>query len=122
MRVLYVDDEFQLARLAQRYLTRLGLDVETENDSAKAMTMLRDRMHDFDVLVTDQTMPSVSGFELAKMALNMNPQFPVILCTGYSETVSPEMAKAAGIRGYLSKPTDYSKMADLIRTCHYGNS
>jgi signal transduction histidine kinase/ActR/RegA family two-component response regulator len=118
VRVLYVDDEFQLSRLAQRYLTRLGLAVETENDSTKAMTTLMSRIQDFDVLVTDQTMPSISGFDLARRTLELHPQFPIILCTGYSETVSPEMAKAAGIRGYLHKPTDYAKMAELIRSCH----
>ena len=116
MRVLYVDDEFQVARLAQRYLSRHGLDVETENDSAKALSILQDRLGDFDVLVTDQTMPSVSGLELARQALVLKPGFPVILCTGYSELVSPEVAKAAGIRGYLNKPPDYAKMAELIRT------
>jgi nitrogen-specific signal transduction histidine kinase/ActR/RegA family two-component response regulator len=120
MRVLYVDDEFPVTRLAQRYLSRFGLDVETENDSVKALSTLRTRMGDFDVLVTDQTMPSITGLELAQKALKLNPRFPVIMCTGFSETVSPEMAKIAGICGYMHKPTDYAKMAAIIRSCHDG--
>ena len=122
VRVFYVDDEFQVARLAQRYLSRLGLEVETEIDSSKALVTLRNRMGDFDVMVTDQTMPSVSGLELARQALLQNPTFPIILCTGYSEGVSQEMAKAAGIREYMSKPTDYSKMAEVIRACFQGGA
>ncbi len=122
VRVLYVDDEFSVARLAQRFLERHGLDIKTENDSAKALTMLQTRMDDFDVLVTDQTMPSVSGLELAQQVLHLKPGFPIIMCTGYSETASPEMAAAAGIRGYLSKPVDYAEMAALIRVCADGGS
>ena len=117
VRVLYVDDEFSVARLAERYLARHGLDVKIENDSVKALAMLQTRVDDFDVLVTDQTMPSVSGMELAQQVLLLRPGFPVIMCTGYSETVSPEMAASAGIRGYLSKPVDYAEMAALIRAC-----
>lgn len=117
VRVLYVDDEFSVARLAERYLARHGLDVRTENDSAKALIMLQTRMDEFDVLVTDQTMPAVSGLELAQQVLHLKPGFPIIMCTGYSETVSPEMAAATGIRGYLNKPVDYAEMAALIRVC-----
>ncbi len=117
VRVLYVDDEYQVARLAQRFLARYGLEVETEIDSAKALDILRNRVNEFDVLVTDQTMPSVSGLELAQKALLLKPGFPIILCTGYSEVVSPEKAKAVGIRGYLNKPADYAEMATLIRSC-----
>ena len=117
VRVLYVDDEFSVARLAERFLARHGFDVQTENDSVKALAMLRTHLDDFDVLVTDQTMPAVSGMELAQQVLHLRPEFPIIMCTGYSETVSPEMAAATGIRGYLIKPVDYAEMAALIRDC-----
>jgi CheY-like chemotaxis protein len=117
VRVLYVDDEFQVARLAQRFLSRHCIDVEIENDSTKALSILEKRIGDFDVLVTDQTMPSITGLELANRALLIYPGFPVILCTGYSEIVSPEMAKAAGIRVYMHKPPDFQEMAMLIREC-----
>ena len=62
-------------------------------------------------------MPAVSGLELAHQILLQKPGFPIIMCTGYSETVSPEVASATGIRGYLNKPVDYAEMAALIRDC-----
>jgi CheY-like chemotaxis protein len=117
LRVLYVDDEFQIARLAQRHLARYGMDVHAESDSAQAMALLRERIAGYDVLVTDQTMPSVTGLELAMAALRLDPDFPVVLCTGYSELVSRETAQAAGIRGYLEKPLDYGELAYVIRAC-----
>lgn len=117
VRVLYVDDEFQVARLAQRFLSRYGLDVEVEVDSCKALTTLQDRLRDFDVLVTDQTMPRLSGLELAGRVRDLKADFPIIMCTGFSEVLSPEIAKAAGIREYLSKPPDYAMMANTIRAC-----
>jgi CheY-like chemotaxis protein len=113
-RILFVDDEYAVTRLASSILGKYGICVETENDSLKALETFRERMVEFDLLVTAQTMPGLTGVELTREVLRMRPDFPVILCTGYSATVSPEQAKAAGIREYVHKPVDFKKVALTI--------
>lgn len=115
LRVMYVDDEYQVARLAQRYLSRLGMDVVTENDSVRAWSILETSLNEYDVVVTDQVMPSLSGIDLAKRVLNINPNFPVFICTGYNDMFTPEMVKTMGLSGYIHKPPDFTQMASLIR-------
>ena len=114
-RILFVDDEFAVTRLAGAILPKYGIIVETENDSLKALAMLRARVMEFDLLVTDQTMPGITGMELTREVLKMRPDFPVIICTGYSETVSPEQAREAGVREYVHKPVDFQKVAGSIQ-------
>ena len=115
IRVLFVDDEFAVTRLASMILPEYGICIEVENDSHKALAVFRERRADFDLLVTDQTMPGLTGIDLAREVLQLRPDLPVILCTGYSESVSPEQARAAGICEYVIKPTDFQKMATSIR-------
>jgi signal transduction histidine kinase/CheY-like chemotaxis protein len=114
VRVLFVDDEYPVTRLAQRFLSQYGIAVETQNDSGAALACLQERIGEFDVLVTDQTMPSITGLELARHALALNPELPILLCTGYGELVSPEAARSAGCRGYMNKPPDFRQMAAVI--------
>jgi len=113
-RILFVDDEYAVTRLASVLLPQYGIAIETENDSARALETFRSRADEFDLLVTDQTMPGLSGVELTREVLQIRPEMPVILCTGYSETVSPEQAKKEGICDYMLKPPDFRKMADSI--------
>jgi CheY-like chemotaxis protein len=113
--VLLVDDEFAITRMACVLLPKYGISLETENDSVKALNLLHERAADFDLLITDQTMPGITGVDLARLALEIRPELPIILCTGYSEVVSPEQAREAGICEYLLKPTDFRQMAALIQ-------
>lgn len=115
IRVLYVDDDYHISCLAKKMLTRHGMEVETENDSTKALAILEQHTEDFDVLVTDQIMPSLTGFELARRVLTQAPDFPIIMCTGYSESVSPESTREIGIKSLVYKPTDFTELAGLIR-------
>jgi len=114
-RILFVDDEFSITRLASMLLPQYGIAVETENDSQKALVTFREHSEDFDLLVTDQTMPGITGVDLTREILRVRPDMPVILCTGYSETVSPEQARAAGICEYILKPPDFQQMAATIQ-------
>jgi CheY-like chemotaxis protein len=114
-RVLFVDDEFAITRLASMILPKYGIAVETENDSLKALATFRNRSDEFDLLVTDQIMPGLTGVDLTREVLLVRPGMPVILCTGYSEAVSPEQAREAGICEYVLKPPDFQKMAVSIR-------
>jgi YesN/AraC family two-component response regulator len=68
----------------------------------------------FDILVTDQTMPRMTGFELARKTLQIRPHLPIILCTGYSNLVDEEAAKQAGIRGFIMKPLTKKSLAELL--------
>ncbi len=114
-RILFVDDEFAVTRLASKILPKYGITVVTENDSHKALGLFRQHAMDFDLLVTDQTMPGLTGVNLAKEVLQIRPDLPVILCTGYSEAVSPEQARIAGVCEYMLKPPDFRQMAASIQ-------
>jgi len=69
----------------------------------------------FDLVITDHTMPGVTGLQFAKELLKIKPDIPIILCTGHSETVSPEIAKEAGIQEYLMKPLAKQELAEAVR-------
>lgn len=96
-------------------LERLGYRVTSATDSLDAMRLFSDSPQSFDLIVTDQTMPELTGVELAGKALSIRKDVPILLCTGYSEMVSPETAQAAGIRGFLLKPIRKNQMAQAIR-------
>ena len=70
----------------------------------------------FDLVITDQTMPEMSGEEMARQILQIKPEIPIILCTGFSATVSEETAMALGIKAFLIKPVEFKKLAVAIRT------
>lgn len=103
-RVLFVDDEPELAMLGQFLLTRAGLEVTTATSGSAALETFREQDGNFDLVITDQTMPGLTGDALARTLLDMNPSLPIILCTGYSETIDETSAKALGIRTLLMKP------------------
>ena len=113
--ILFVDDEFAVTRLAGQILPNYGINVVTQNDSCKALAMFSERAADFDLLVTDQIMPGLSGVMLTREVLKIKPELPVILCTGYSEEASPEQAKEMGVAEYVLKPPDFQMMAGMIR-------
>lgn len=103
-RALVVDDEAPLAEVIGEMLERIGYEVDVYSDSGNALQHFLASPDDFTLLITDQTMPGLTGGELSKIVLKHRPDMPVILCTGYSEKLSPEEAKAIGIRQYLLKP------------------
>ena len=114
-RILVVDDEKTIANMHQAALERLGYEVSAIYDSGEALEILRSQPHRFDLLVTDQTMPGLSGAELAQAALLINPALPIILCSGYSAIISEKEAVAIGVRKYARKPVDRVQLAELVR-------
>ncbi len=114
-RVLLVDDEKSLTKVGKGILGRLGYRVETSNDSRQALEEFRSRPDDFDLVITDQTMPGMTGMDLAGEIMRIKPGTPVILCTGYSATTTPEMARAAGIKAFVMKPFDSRQLATIVR-------
>ncbi len=105
-RILLVDDEPFLAYLWGHMLERIGYRVVRFTRGAEALEAFQAAPESFDLLVTDQTMPGMTGEELAREVLRLRSDLPVILCTGFSHTMTEEKARALGIRAYLMKPID----------------
>jgi CheY-like chemotaxis protein len=114
-RILFVDDEVPIADMSRQRLSLLGYKVTTVNSSRQALEHLSKRPGDFDVMITDMTMPRMSGDQLAIAAKKIKPDIPIILCTGYSKKISKERARAIGIKAFLMKPIALSDMAETIR-------
>jgi PAS domain S-box-containing protein len=114
-RILLIDDEDIQIRTVLPMLERLGYQVVGQTDPKKALEMFQNRPDAFDLVMTDQTMPSMTGEKLTAKLLHLRPDIPVILCTGFSETIDEEKAKAMGIRAFLLKPFSVKEIADTIR-------
>ena len=113
--VLYIEDEEPLAKLGQEILERLGYTVTMCASSVEALAAFRSDPFRFDVVITDQTMPNMTGDVLARQILEIRAEVPIILCTGFSHLITPEKAKAIGIRAFLMKPL---MVRDLGRVLH----
>ncbi len=113
--ILFIDDEETIVRLGQELLSHLGYTVEIQTSSVDALALFRTNPHRFDLVITDQTMPTMAGDALARELLKIRPNLPIILCTGFSHAVSAEKAKSIGIRGYLMKPLAIRDLAPIIR-------
>jgi PAS domain S-box-containing protein len=114
-RILLVDDEPTIAALGKTMLERMGCIATALTDSRDALKVFAENPDGFDLIITDQTMPDMTGIILAREALAIRKDIPIILCTGYSETVSPEKAREVGIRGFVMKPIAKAEMAQAIR-------
>ena len=114
-RILFVDDEEMLARMGQTMLERLGYKVEVRTSSLEALATFQNQPEAFDLVITDQTMPGMTGVDMARRMLQIHPGIPIILCTGYSSLVSVEKARAAGIKGFALKPLARKDIATMIR-------
>lgn len=113
-RVLVVDDEELLARLGQEALTALGYEVEFTTQPAAALAMVEADPQRFALVITDQTMPNMTGVVLASQLRRIQPRLPIILMTGYSTLLTPERLEAAGIRQFLLKPTTLHSLGAAV--------
>ncbi len=114
-RILFVDDEVGVAELNRRRLEKLGYRVASKTDPVEALSVFQSDPDGFDLVITDMTMPKMTGDRLIKELLKIRPELPVVLCTGFSTRISPESAAALGIRRYLEKPIEIRDLAVLIR-------
>lgn len=110
--VLVVDDEPRLVNYYAELLESQGYRVTGVTDAREALRYFTDAPHAVDLVITDQTMPEMTGVHLARTMLELRPDLPLILCTGYSEEIDAESAKALAITAYFEKPV---LPADLIR-------
>jgi PAS domain S-box-containing protein len=114
-RILLIDDEEIQIRSVQPMLERLGYKVIGKMDVLEALEAFKEQPDAFDLVITDQTMPHLTGQELAEELLRIRPDIPIILCTGFSEVIHEEEAKAMGIREFIMKPFSLNEMAGIIR-------
>ncbi len=114
-RILFVDDEAIQVRAMNRLLKYLGYRVVGLSDGSKALEVFHRRPGAFDLVIMDQTMPHITGIELAREMLKIKPGLPVILCTGYSENLNEEEALASGVRTMMMKPFSMKEIAETIR-------
>ena len=114
-RILFVDDEEALVEMGEELLAELGYEVTSRMNGHEALALIKEDPSRFDLVITDQTMPEMTGVELAREILALRADMPVIMCTGFSHTANKESAKAAGIRAFAMKPLTKREIANTIR-------
>ena len=113
-RILFVDDEESIVESGRSTLRGLGYKVVGVTDSQDALSLFLDNPGRFDAVIADQTMPGLTGLDLAKELVKARPDIPIILCTGYSDNASPQKTKEAGIREFLMKPLTRRELAEAV--------
>lgn len=114
-RVLLVDDDEIISTMLQQVLRSLGYQVTSCNNSLDALASIVREPTAFDLLITDMTMPNLTGYQLAQKVLAIRSNLPIILCTGFSELINKEQAQALGIRAYLMKPILVQELGLTVR-------
>jgi PAS domain S-box-containing protein len=114
-RILLVDDEENLVSVERRMLESLGYHVTARTDSTEALELFRKSPDDFDLVITDYTMPKMTGLDLATEMIRIRPDLAVLLCSGYTERITQETAGGLGIREFLMKPLKMREMACAVR-------
>ncbi len=113
--ILFVDDEPPIVETSEKILRSLGYKVTSLTNGVDAYDLFKRKGDEFDLVITDLTMPHMTGERLARKILALKPEFPVILCTGFSTITTPEAIKAMGVRAYLLKPLLKRELAKTIR-------
>ncbi len=114
-RILLVDDEKSVADITHKILGRLGYKVTSRTSSIEALEVFSNNPEAFDLVITDMTMPDMTGETLAREIMAINPEIPVILCTGFSDKIDEATAKEIGISAFVLKPIIMSEIANTIR-------
>ncbi len=112
--ILFVDDDLTLLNIASTVFSTCGFEITTYSDPEQALSAFIRQPDCFDLLITDMTMPHMTGVELFNKMQQVRPGFPTILCTGYSELINREGALAIGIKAYVSKPITMSNLAAVV--------
>jgi len=102
-RILFVDDEKDLADLGARMLAHLGYRALARTGSLEALELFRERPQDFDLVITDMTMPGMTGDRLAREMIGIRPDIPIVMCSGFSEVMTEDQARRTGIRAFAMR-------------------
>lgn len=119
--ILIVDDEVLITSLYQEFLNDYGFDSIVCEDGASALKTFEQTDRPFDVVITDQTMPNMTGTELSIALLARVPTLPIILLTGASEVIHAESTSKIGIQHILQKPVSLLSLKEIIDTCLYSS-
>ena len=121
-RILFVDDEDFQADIGKRMLERLGYRVTAKTSSMEAYELFRQNPNAFDLVITDMTMPDLTGDVLARKLIALRPDIPIIVCTGFSERINADIIKEIGIRELAMKPVVMKDIAQMIERVLSGNN
>ena len=114
-RILFIDDEASIVSMASKHLSRLGYHVISETDPVKALEKFRACPNDFDLVISDITMPLLSGDHLAREILNIRKDMPIVLCSGFSNRMNQKKADEIGIKAFAVKPVSTENLSRTIR-------
>lgn len=114
-KILLIDDESAIAKMSSQLLQKLGYEVVFQTSSMKALDLFRSNPDDFDLVITDMTMPEITGDKLAVELIKIRRDIPVILCTGYSTKISDKTAATIGIKAFAYKPLSRADLAKTVR-------
>jgi len=115
-RILFVDDEPALVEIARNMLTRLGYQARGFTSSQEALEEFQRDPQAYDLVISDQTMPGLTGAALARKIKTRRPELPVIICTGFSHQLSPEQAAEIGVSAFVIKPITSAEIARVVRS------
>ena len=113
--ILFVDDEKSLVKVNKLRLERLGYQVIGTADPLEALELFRNRPDQYDLIITDMTMPNMTGDKLAAELMKIRSDIPIILCTGFSGRISEEQALKEGIMAFVMKPLEIKELAETVR-------
>ena len=113
--ILFVDDEKMVVELSREMLEGIGYRVVTETDPVKAIETFKKGRDTFDLVITDKTMPHMTGFDVVREIRGIRADIPVVLCSGFQDKEDMEKLKALGINQLIAKPTRMSMLAKVIR-------
>ncbi len=114
-RILLVDDEIALADVGARILEKLGYDVTGKSGAIEALETFRKEPERFDLIISDLTMPQMTGFQLAEEIKQIRPDIPIILCSGFTAATTKKQLKSAGVSDFVTKPVNKTELANVIR-------
>ncbi|GAB6146144.1 PAS domain S-box protein [Desulfocicer niacini] len=114
-KILFVDDEVSITNMIGIMLERLGYKVQTTTSPVDALELFRSKPDGFDLVLTDMTMPKMTGVRLSEKLKEIRPEIPVVICTGYSAIINKEKAESIGIDGFVMKPIEMSDIAKTIQ-------
>ena len=114
--ILLVDDEKPMVDVIEAVLKKFGYQVTTRTSSIEALEAFRKNPEKFDLIISDQTMPNMTGAQLAQELLKIRATIPIVLCTGFSETINEEKAKEIGVRKFIMKPIVVNELSKVIRS------
>ncbi len=114
-RILFIDDELSITKIGEEVLRKLGYSVTARTSSVEALELFKVKYNEFDLIVTDLTMPNLSGDKLAIQMLRIRPDIPIIVCTGYSKKLSRDLIEDIGVKAIAYKPLERGDLARIIR-------